>query len=51
MKVQKQPSRGVLKKMCSEKMLQIYRRTLMPKCDINKAALACVFAFGMCVLL
>ena len=30
---QKQPSRGVLKKRCSENMRQIYRRTPMPKCD------------------
>ena len=36
---QKQPPRGVLKKRCSENMQQIYRRTLMPKCDFNKAAL------------
>ena len=31
-----QPSGGVLKKSCSENMLQIYRRTPMPKCDFNK---------------
>ena len=31
-------SRGVLKKRCSENMLQIYRRTPMPKCDFNKIA-------------
>ena len=30
---QKQPSRGVLRKSCSENMQQIYRRTHMPKCD------------------
>ena len=36
---QKQPSRGVLIKRCSEKMQQIYRRTPMPKCDFNKVAL------------
>ena len=24
--------------MCSENMQQIYRKTLMPKCDFNKAA-------------
>ena len=35
---QKQPSRGVLKKRCSENMQQIYRRTPMPKCDFNKVA-------------
>ena len=30
---QKQPSRGVLRKRCSENMPQIYWRTPMPKCD------------------
>ena len=35
----KQLSRGVPKKRCSENMQQIYRRTPMPKCDINKVAL------------
>ena len=34
----KQPSRGVLRKKCSENMQQIYRRTPMPKCDLNKVA-------------
>ena len=37
--LQKQPSRGVLKKRCSENMQQIYRRTLMPKREFNKVAL------------
>ena len=37
--MQKQPSRGVLRKRCSENMQQIYRRTPMPKCDFNKVAL------------
>ena len=32
----KQPSRGVLKKRCSENMQQIYRTTHMSKCDVNK---------------
>ena len=32
----KQPSRGVLRKRCSENMQQIYRRTPMPTCDFNK---------------
>ena len=36
---QKQPPRGVPRKRCSENMQQIYRRTLMPKCDFNKVAL------------
>ena len=35
---QKCPSRGVLRKRCSENMQQIYRRTPMPKCDFNKVA-------------
>ena len=33
---QKQPFRGVLRKRCSENMQQIYRRTLMSKCDFTK---------------
>ena len=37
--LQKQPSRGVLKKKCSENIQQIYRRTPMPKCGFNKVAL------------
>ena len=36
---QKQPSRGVLTKRCSENMQQIYRSTLMPKSNFNKVAL------------
>ena len=36
--IQRQPFRGVLKKRCTENMQQFYRRTLMPKCDFNKAA-------------
>ena len=35
---QKQTSRGVLRKRCSENIQQIYRRTPMPKCDFNKVA-------------
>ena len=34
--MQKQPSRGVLRKRFSENMRQIYRRTPMPKCDFKK---------------
>ena len=34
-KLQKQPSRGALKKSCSENMQQIYRRTPMLKCDFT----------------
>ena len=37
--LQKQPSRSVLKKRCSENMLQMYRRTPMTKCDFNKVSL------------
>ena len=37
--MQKQPSRGVLRKRCSENMQQIYRRTPMPKCDFNNITL------------
>ena len=33
---QKQPFRGVLIKKCSENMQQIYRKTLMLKCDLSK---------------
>ena len=35
---QKQQTRGVFSKRCSENMLQIYRRTPMPKCYFNKVA-------------
>ena len=35
---QKQPSRAVLRKRCSENMQQIYRRAPMSKCDFNKVA-------------
>ena len=33
---QKQPSRGVPRKRCSENMQQIYRRSPMLECDFNK---------------
>ena len=36
---QKQPSRSVLRKRCSENMQQIYGRTPLLKCDFNKVAL------------
>ena len=36
---QMQPSRGVLRKRCSENMQEIYRRTPMPTCDFNKIAI------------
>ena len=35
----KQPSRGVLRKRCSENMQQIYMRIPIPKCNFNKVAL------------
>ena len=35
LKHQKFPSRGVLRKKCSENMQQIYRRTHLPKRDFN----------------
>ena len=38
MTTQKQPSRGVLSKRCSENMLQVYKRTPVPKCDFNNVA-------------
>ena len=37
-KAQKQLSRGVPRKKCSENMQQIDRRTLMPKCGFKKVA-------------
>ena len=45
---QKQPSRGVLMKRCSENMQQIYRRTSMPKCDFNKVALRQIALWQEC---
>ena len=45
-KLQKQPSRGVLKKRCSENIQQIYRRTPMPKCNFNKVALQSSWMFS-----
>ena len=35
---QKQPSRTVLRKRCSENMQQIYRTAPISKCDFNKVA-------------
>ena len=34
-------TRCLLRKKCSENKQQIYRRTLVPKCDFNKVALQC----------
>ena len=43
--MQKQPSRGVLRKRRSGNMHHIYRRTPLPNCDFNKVALpSCKFA-------
>ena len=39
MVIEKQPPIGVTRKRCSENMQQIYRRTVMPKCDFNKGNL------------
>ena len=36
---QKQPSRGILRKRCSENMQKIYRRTPEPKYDFSKVAI------------
>ena len=35
---QKKPSGGALRKICSKKMQQFYRRTPMPKCNFNNVA-------------
>ena len=35
---QKHPSKGVLRKRCSENMQQIFRRAPMPRWDFNKVA-------------
>ena len=50
---QKQPSRGVLRKRCSESMQQIYRRAPLLECDFNKVAEGTLLKlhFGMGVLL
>ena len=37
--IQKHPSKGILRKMCSENMQQIYRRAPIPKCDFNTVTL------------
>ena len=37
--LEKQPSRSVRRKMCSEYMLEIYKRAPMPMCNFNKVAL------------
>ena len=37
--IQKQPSRGVLRKRCSANIKQIYRGTPISKCEFDKVAL------------
>ena len=37
-KLQKQHSRGVLRKRCSKNIQHVYRRTSIPKKDFNKVA-------------
>ena len=51
--IQKQSSRGVLRKRYFENMQQIYRGTPMPNCDFNKSCFAILLKshFGMGVLL
>ena len=44
--LQKQSSRGVLEKRCSENLQQTYWRTLMPKCDLNKVAFQITLRHG-----
>ena len=39
--LQKQPFRGIVRKRCSENMLQIYRRTPIPKCDTSAWVFSC----------
>ena len=48
---QSQSIMGAVIKMCSENMQQIYRITLMPKCEFNKFALQMKSHFSMGVLL
>ena len=43
---QKQPSRVVLSKRCSENMQQIYKKTPMPKCNFKKVAIEITFWHG-----
>ena len=44
--IQKQPSRGILKKRCSENTQPIYRIKPMPKCDFNKVAIEIALRHG-----
>ena len=50
--IQRQPSRGVLRKRFCENMQQVYRRTPILKCDFNKVATTLLESrFGMGILL
>ena len=43
---QKQPSRSILKKRCSENMQKTYRRTPKPKYDFSKVAIKITLRHG-----
>ena len=45
--VEKQPSRGVARKRCSENLQQIYKKINMPKCDFNTTFLKSHFSMGI----
>ena len=45
--LQKQSSKGVLMKRCSESMQQIYSRAPMPKCDFKATLLKSHFDIGI----
>ena len=42
--LQKQPTRGVLRKICSENKQQIYSKRPIPKCDFNMLTSTWVFS-------
>ena len=46
--LQKQSSRGVPMKMCSENVQQFYKRTPIPKCNFNKIALQLYYTWYGC---
>ena len=48
--IQMQPFRSVLGKRCSENMQQIYRKTLIPKCDFNKVVYYNCFPFFFIII-
>ena len=45
-KIRGSPLRGFLRKRCSENMQQIYRRTPVPKCNLNKVAKQIALRYG-----